>query len=295
MGDAPGTWGISDPTFLLAYLVIAAAVWVAGARSRRALAETGADRAGGDLAAHPHDVAHLNGGPELAVYSALARMHVAGTITTAGRGSVQAAGRPEPGTDALERAIHLTAAGPVPRHRLQFHRPVGTALRDTEARLLATGLLLPTEQRRRIRAVGWWMVAVAGLGLVRLLAGIAEARPVGFLVVALVGATAVGAVQLARAPRRSRSGDELLDRLRREHHALDPAMRPDWAVYGPAGAALGVGVFGMGALWTADPAFADELAAQKVVAAQHGVGGAAGWSGSSCGGGAGADAGGGGG
>ena len=44
-------------------------------------------------------------------------------------------------------------------------------------------------------------------------------------------------------------------------------MKPDWAVYGPAGAALGVGIFGMGALWASDPAFADELAAPAAAAA----------------------------
>jgi len=34
------TWGISGPTFLLAYLVIAVAVWVASTRARRVLAES---------------------------------------------------------------------------------------------------------------------------------------------------------------------------------------------------------------------------------------------------------------
>ncbi|HVL84971.1 MAG TPA: TIGR04222 domain-containing membrane protein [Pseudonocardia sp.] len=265
MGGAAGnTWGISGPTFLLAYLVLATAVWVAGARERRALADVGADRAAGDLAAHPYRVAHLNGGPELAVYSALSAMHLAGTIVTAGRGSVQAVGRPGPEADPLERAVHTVAAGPVATRRVQFQRPVQAGLRAIEDDLVAAGLLLSAEQRRRIREVGWWMAAVAALGLVRVLAGIAAARPVGYLVLALAGVAGVALYQLTRAPRRTRAAEDALSRLRREHHALSPDQRPDWAVSGPAGAALGVGMFGTGALWAADPTFADELAVQKV-------------------------------
>ncbi|NMH99840.1 TIGR04222 domain-containing membrane protein [Pseudonocardia acidicola] len=272
LAAAGDTWGISGTTFLSAYIVIATAVWVAASRARRALADRRPDRLVADLSSRPHDVAHLNGGPDLAVYSALSSMHVSGTIVTAGRGNVLACGRPEAGTDELERAIHLTAVVPVPRHRLRFHRVVGTALAAVERRLTDAGLLLNDGERRSIQRVGLWMLAVAGLGLVRLLAGVAAARPVGFLVVALFAVTAVAAVQLIHAPRRSRFGDRTLARLRDEHHSLSPAMKPDWAANGATGAALGVGVFGMSALWASDPAFADELAAQKVAAASE-VGG----------------------
>lgn len=259
------TWGISGPTFLLAYLVIAVAVWVAGLRARRALAGPRDARFTGDLTARPHDVAYLNGGAELAVFSALSALHLRGAITSS-RGTVQAVGRLDPGTDELERAIHFTAAGAVHRRRLPFHRPVETALTAAQQRLVAAGLLLSEEERRRIKQVGVWMLAVAGLGLVRLLAGIAEAKSVGFLVIAMLGVTVVAVVQLVRAPRRTTLGNRTLAALREEHHALAPEMAPDWTVYGPAGAALGIGVFGTGALWAADPAFADELAAQRVTA-----------------------------
>jgi uncharacterized protein (TIGR04222 family) len=292
-GDA--TWGISGPTFLLSYVVIALAVWVASSRARRAIAEPPADRSVADPSAHPYDVAYLNGARELAVCAALGAMHQAGTIVPASKGAVQAVGRPDPGADPLERAIHFTAAGAVPRRRLQFHRPVATALDTIEARLVAGHLLLSTEDRRRYRHVGRWMLAVAGLGLLRLLAGIAEARPVGYLFITFAVVTVIAVVQLGRAPRRSRVGDRVLERLRREHHGLSPEARPDWTVYGPAGAALGVGIFGMSALWASDPVFADEIALQRVGATGGSSdGGSAGWSGSSCGGGS-SDGGGGGG
>jgi uncharacterized protein (TIGR04222 family) len=269
------TWGISGPTFLLAYLVIAIAVWVAGHRARRALAETRATSPVGDVTARPHDIAYLNGGAELAVYSALSAMHLRGTITST-RGTVQAAGRLDPQSDELERAIHFTAAAAVHRTRLPFHRPVTTALAAAEQRLVADGLLLSQDRRRQVRQVGRWMLAVAGLGLVRLLADVAEARDIGLLVVALLAVTVVATVQLATAPRRTRLGDRVLTELRSEHHGLSPAVKPDWTVYGPAGAALGIGIFGTSALWASDPALADGLAAQRVAAGGSGDGGSGG-------------------
>lgn len=269
------TWGISGPEFLLVYLAIAAAVLVVGTRARRALAGRRATSPVGDLTARPHDISYLNGGAELAVYSALSAMHLRGTIAVGGKGLVSARGRLAPDADGLEKAIHFTAGTPVQRRRLPFHRPVQTALLVIEERLVAAGLLVSEDQRRRIRRVGFWMLGVAGLGLVRLLAGIAEARPVGYLLVALIVVTVIAVVQLAMAPRRSRLGDRTLARLRADHHALAPSMRPDWHVYGPAGAALSIGIFGTSALWASDPAFAEEIAAERATSSSAGDGGGA--------------------
>jgi uncharacterized protein (TIGR04222 family) len=259
------TWGISGPTFLLAYLLIATAVGVAAARERRALAEPRAPRPVDELLEHPHDVAYLNGGGELAVYAALCAMHLRGTITTA-RGSVRAVGRLGHDADALERAIHTTAAGGVARRRLLFHRPVQTALAVAEDRLIVGGFLLSEERRRHIRRVGTWMLAVALLGLVRVLAGVAQARPVGLLVVALLVVTAVAVLQFHRAPQRSRHGDRVLRGLRAQHEDLAPESEPDWHLQGPAAAALGIGIFGTRAVWASDPGFAETIAAPRAIA-----------------------------
>jgi uncharacterized protein (TIGR04222 family) len=273
---APGdTWGISGPTFLAFYAALIVVVLVAGVRARRGLAEPDrpvADRR--DWGERPQDVAFLNGGPELAVYSALSAMHLSGAIATPTRGTVQAAGRLEPRATALERAIHATAATPTGQRRLQYHSAVAAALAATRDRLAVGGLLLTPERRARIRMVGLWMLAVTGLGLVRIVAGVANARGVGFLVVFVLVAAAISVVHLLRAPDRTAAGDRLLAELRTRHYELGPTQRPDWVAYGAGAAALGVGVFGMGALWAADPAFADELEAQKLAA----------WGGSSGGG-----------
>jgi len=253
------TWGIAGSTFLSAYVLIAATVGAGSICARRALAESGATKPIDDLTERPHDVAYLAGGGELAVWSALCAMHLRGTLTAAD-GTVRAVGRLDPATDALEKAIHDTASTPVGRRRLAFHRSVRPALAAIEERLVDGGFLLSDERRNRIRRVGFWMLAVAALGLVRVLAEIAEARPVGLLVTALLIVAAVAVVQLTLSPRRSRRGNRALAALRDRHRALAPDRAPDSGAQGPAGAALGIGLFGTGALAVSAPGLAREIA-----------------------------------
>jgi uncharacterized protein (TIGR04222 family) len=236
-------------------------------------------------------VAFLNGGADLALTAALSAMHRAGTIGTAGRGVVVATARPDARADELERAVHHAATTAVPRRRLAAAGGVASALHRIEQRLVAAGLLLSAERRVRIRLVGGWVLVLAALGVVRIVAGIANGQPVLFLILLVVLLLVIGVLLVARVPRRTRAGDALLRRLAADHHLLAPSVRPDWEVYGPAGAALSIGVFGVSALWAADPAFATELAAQRA-AAQSAGGGYAGGGES---GGGGGDGGGGGG
>jgi uncharacterized protein (TIGR04222 family) len=286
------TWGISGPTFLLAYVVLAVAVVMAAIRARRTLVTTAAERLAGRLDDRPYDVAYLNGGADLALTAALSAMYRTGTISTSGRGVVVAATRPESRADELERAVHHVAAAPVSRHRLAAAGAVASALHRIEQRLISAGLLLSAERRRRIRLAGAWVLVVAALGVVRVMAGLANGRPVLFLILLVLLTLAVGVLLVLRVPRRTRAGDALLRRLAADHHVLSPSMRPDWQVYGPTGAALAVGVFGVQALWAADPAFATELAAQRAASQSAGFvgggdGGSGGGGGSSCGGGGG--------
>ncbi|MEJ3656051.1 TIGR04222 domain-containing membrane protein [Actinomycetes bacterium KLBMP 9759] len=287
------TWGIDGTTFLVAYVVLAAVVLVAAVRKRAALADPvgKAPLEAGDIVARPHDLAYLNGGRDLAVVSALSSLRLAGAITSK-RGNVKAVPRVDPGSDLLERVLYKAATARQSRSRLSHLYEVSHALNTIEGRLVAAGLLLSPAQRSAIRRVGVWMLAVAGFGLVRLLAGVAEARPVGFLLLALGAAAVVALVLMVRAPVRSAAGDRLLARMRAEHEDLSPSMQPDWHVYGPAGAVLGIGLFGTSAMWASDPAMAEEFAVQR--ASSFGGGdGYAGGSGGSCGSGDGGGGGGG--
>lgn len=289
--ETTGTWGISGPTFLMLYgllaVVVAASWWVARQRIR---ASRGYSVHPGELSRRPQDLAYLNGGPHLAIFSALSAMRLHGWVTVSS-GAVQAVGHLGPGATELERAIHGVTAKPVHRRTLPAQWPVGTALHATAERLVRAGLLVSDEARLRLRRIGLWMAAVAVLGVARLVAGIQGDRPVGFLVLELLVVTVATAVMLRAVPRRTEHGDQVLAELRSLQYDLDPANKPNWAVYGPAAAALGVGLFGVSALWASDPAMAAELEAQRAAS----MGGAGGYSGGDGGGGGGGCGGGGGG
>jgi uncharacterized protein (TIGR04222 family) len=292
------TWGISGGDFLVGYGVLAVLAVAWCLVRRRALADGPAHPPVTDWSRRPHDLAYLNGGADLAVYSALSAMHLRGTIASR-KGQVTAVGTLDARTDDLERAIHRGAARTVHRNRLPGQHAVCTAVAAIHKRLVADGLLLSDAQRARIRRSGLVMVAVAALGLVRLLAGVAGAKPVGGLIAELAVVTVVAVVLVAGAPRRTRLGTATLARLRTEEHLLSPSLRPDWTAHGPEAAALAVGLFGMSALWASDPAFAQELAVAKATgAASYGGGGdfsgggGDGGGGGSCGGGGGCGGGG---
>lgn len=272
-------WGIPGPTFLVAYLVIGSvAVLVATARRRRIAA--GDPRGARELDRRPEDVAYLNGGPDLAVYAALSAMHVDGSIVTSGRttGQVRAGGRPGRSATALQRAVHAAAHRLTPGRTLGTHAPVRTELQRIAHRLESTGLLLSGPDRVRHRAAAWLPGAAAALGTARLLAGMADGRPVGFLPAPVLVLAVVTLVLAVRVPRRTVAGDRALDAVRAEHAVLAPTMRPGWTAVGAGAAALSVGAFGMGAMLAAEPAFAEEIAAQKLATLGGGGGGATGGS-----------------
>jgi uncharacterized protein (TIGR04222 family) len=264
---AADTWGISGPTFLVLYALLAGlvGVWWLGSR-RQARAAGTAKRAPGDLTGRPQDLAHLNGGASLAVFATLSAMRLRGWVALSG-GTVRAADHPGPGATELERAIHGVTGRPLRRVALPAQPAVRAALDASAERLVRAGLLLSEDARRRLRQGAWAMVAVAVLGLLRLVAGIGGGRPVGLLLVELVAVVVAAGLMRGTVPRRTRLGDQVLAELRSRQHELDPANKPDWTVYGPAAAALGIGLHGVGALWASDPALATELEAQRTAAA----------------------------
>ena len=257
------TWGISGPAFLLFYVVLAVVVLIASIRAPTR-GHAGGRRGAGHRDPHPPARRRLpqrrrRAGAGLRAHRAAAARRRSGR-SAATRRPYRAR---TPGTTSWSAPSTPPWRRPPPQ--VDREQPLGgRRARATERRLIDAGLLLSDAQRRRIRGTGWWMLAVAGLGLLRLLAGIANARPVGWLVVAFIAVTIVAVILLASAPRRTQRGDRTLAALRDENHTLAPKERPDWALYGPVGAALGIGLFGMSAVWASDPAIAGELAVQRM-------------------------------
>lgn len=285
---AGDTWGISAPDFLVGYLILIVVGMFATIRRRKQLADPG-QRLIPNLVDHPHDVAYLNGGADLAVMSALSSLRLQ-QLVHAQRGIITSTGWQGRDTfaeivpDPLERALHVAAITPTHRSRLPYARPVRATLDDIAARLCTAGLLLTPAQRTRIRLVGLWTAAIAALGFLRIVSGIANAKPIGYVTFLFLLTAIVAVVQLCTAPRRTTTGGRTLTSLRAQTDRYAPQHRPDWTVYGPAAAALSIGLFGAGALWASDPAMAEELAAQKASSGADG-GSSGGDGGSSCGGG----------
>ena len=215
MGD---TWGISGPAFLLFYVVLAVVVLIASIRAptRRSRGRAAARARHRD----PHPPARRRlpqrrrrAGAGLGAHRA------AGCAGRSGRSA--ATRRPyrarTPGATSWSAPSTPPSATPI-APQVDREQPLG----GRRARARPSGgwstraCCSPTAQRRRIRGTGWWMLAVAGLGLLRLLAGIANARPVGWLVVAFIAVTivAVDAAGLGAAAHAAR-----------RPHARGPARR----------------------------------------------------------------------
>ncbi|MDN5917908.1 MAG: TIGR04222 domain-containing membrane protein, partial [Pseudonocardia sp.] len=261
------TWGISGSTFLVVYAVIALVTLGAVLRTRHVL-RAGRPVPADELDRHPECLAYLNGGRELAVYAALSAMHVDGSITTADRaaGMVRAGGPVPAHGSRLQRAIHAATTRLTLRRGLTHAPDVGRELDDIGERLVRSGLLLSDTAAGRYREVAFWMLAVLALGFVRAMAETANGQPVASLTVAMLLIGVAFLVLVVQIPRRTAAGDTVLAEQRERHVALSPSMRPDWVAVGAGAAALSVGVFGVGARYAAQPAFAEELAVQNSAA-----------------------------
>lgn len=288
------TWGLSDPTFLGIYLVLACCLLIAALVARRVLRSRGPATyqdglLGSDGQDGPFLAAYLAGGPKLALLAALCSLRVAGLVRGRNRRCERVDAPLPERLSELERAV-LAAAGASPtRDGLLASRPVVEALNQLRDELVRRCLLVDHRARARYRRWGFAMLAVLVLGVVRLVAGASESKPVGYLAFSLALVAVVTALLWAITPERTGFGERELTRLRTEHHHLSPSMRPDWAANGAMAAALAVGMFGAGALWAADPAFAEEVGAK----ARVGGGGAGGITGGHAGGSSGGGGGGG--
>lgn len=112
--------------FLVGYGALAAIVLVLVTSARRVLRSTGEGPAG-DLSTHPHDVAYLNGGRELAVISALTALRLRDAIRST-RGTAQAVPGVALVADDLECAVYRALMTPRNRRSLRGDPGVAAAL-----------------------------------------------------------------------------------------------------------------------------------------------------------------------
>jgi uncharacterized protein (TIGR04222 family) len=283
------TWGIAGPTFVKIYLIAAIASLVVTLIVRRWLGR--GRRVRREL--HPYEVAYLIGGRPRTIATAVAALRADGAIEASDDRRLSAAPLPQAMRDPLDAAIHtavrtgrITSA-----RRLATGYDVRQALDKIQDTLAGDGLVTGPRRRRWFRLSLVLPAGVLGIGIVRMVAGVQNDRPVGNLVVMLIALAAAAVVLLRRVPHVLRSGRAAVQAVRSRSTHLDPSMSPAWATYGVAGAALGVALFGMPALTSIDPEFAEATGLQHQLASTMGSAGGSGTPytscGSSCGGGSG--------
>jgi uncharacterized protein (TIGR04222 family) len=269
------TWGITGEQFLWGYGALCAAtaigVWSA---YRAALG-----RAAGPLDPLPElgigEIGLLSEGPGCAITAATARLYHDGLVHgTSGSLSVMA--ELEPTADPVEREVYETVSREPWLSVSQILDRVrdSTTIQVLTEQMTRGGLLLDEPQARRIRLL--WIVPalVTVVGALRILAGLAEDRPV-LVLLAMTGVAGLATFRLATLrPNATRRGQDILKRLREESESL---LRQPTASRGALTAAL----FGAGALWLAEPAIASALGVPR----EQGAGGGSG--GGGCGGGCG--------
>lgn len=264
---ASATSGVGGTTFLAFYLALAVAVLgLAVVKRRRLLAGPATVRAT-DLSAA--QAAYLGGGARLAVVSALAALRQAGAVAIGpapDRHLVVAGDRPIDASP-LESAVYRAAGQRLSLPEVGYDNGVSAELARLRADLERAGLLPGDEVRRGLRVWSRALLAVLLLGVLWLFAGLANGMSLlpGMLVLVPFS---LASTMLRKHPDRTRAGTRVLADLRQQYIHLAPAYEPSWSTYGPAGAAMGVAVFGPAALWTADP----EFAAQAEIQQRLGVG-----------------------
>ncbi|RIV36863.1 TIGR04222 domain-containing membrane protein [Micromonospora radicis] len=278
------TWGIPSRTFLILYL-LGSVVLVTGVLIHRRMVLSGRSAPPADQL-NPQQVAYLNGGAKLALWSSIGSLRGQGTIGVHTDGALTAEAPPPTGATPLDRAVHHAASQRYPARQLRYAEWVARALVELRDGLIRHDLLTGPERRARLRLGPLLLAALLVLGVTRIVAGLANDRPVLFLVLTVVGLAAVTVVLFVWVPRRTRAADRVLRTLRQRNHHLAPSRNPAYTVYGATGLAMAVALYGTASLWAVDPTFAAQAEIQRQAMAGGGAT-------SSCGGGSTAGAGGG--
>jgi hypothetical protein len=199
--------------------------------------------------------------------------------------------RPDASTLDGEQVAYLTggprrfAAAALARHRIAGDPPpadLNAPAAEVRRRLLDDGWLVPDRRQVSVVFCAMTLGYLAGAGFIGAVVAHGD-EPVGRLALQALAAVAL-AVPIGARSDRYRSVHRELRRLRGTAAHLRPAARPALRTYGPASAALAVGLFGAAAMTSADPGFATVAAAVEVDDPEAGDGTAGGCGGCGCGG-----------
>jgi uncharacterized protein (TIGR04222 family) len=258
----PATWGISGPTFLIAYLTAVLAVAIMAAVHRRMISSGRPEdvhRLG------PQQIAYLAGSDKLAVYTALGGLRAAGAIGTGPDKTLLQTGPMPAGGTPLDSAVYNAAGQRIRAREVTADQWVAAAVAQLRDGLEAQGLATTAAQRRIMRLWAIPGLALVVLGIARLVAGIQNDRPVLLLLPSIAFAIIVTVVMFAKASAvPTAAATKGIATIRKQSQYLSPRQSPAYATYGASGAAMGVALFGAASLYAMDPAFAADAEIQRI-------------------------------
>jgi uncharacterized protein (TIGR04222 family) len=288
LAESADTWGISGPSFLIMFGGMAVVLLAFAIINRRIFLRTPSD---GQRLPEAAKVALIGGGPNRAIYSSVASLRAAGAIGVGNGGTLTVTGPAPAALTRLDSAVYDAAQRGLRVGDLARDLRVSSIMAELTDGAQRAGWLVEPERRSKARVGGLLLLGLALIGVLRSVAGILNDRPV-LGVIGLTITTLVAGIALTRVPRVTPAYTAAVADLRRRNSHLAPNQYPAWATYGPAGAAMGVALYGTAAIWAADPAFAAQAELEQV-RPSSGDGGAGASGVASCGGGG--DGGGGGG
>ena len=240
---------LDGPTFLQLYIVVLAGCTFAALLVRAAMRPAAAPLDPRGSALHPAEVAYLAGGDRQAVQATIAGLAQRDLIACDEKKRTIWAKAPAlTSVDSFDRRLHgLLGAQPHSFEAVNtMARPVLASIRSNLEQL---GLLESGDVRARVgMASAVVMLASVVLGIAKISVGVSRGRPVAFLVLLTAVAAIAAFVFLMNAPRRSRTGDEMLRALRKRYAALEATARSRAESVTADDLALTVGLFGVAVL-----------------------------------------------
>lgn len=252
------TWGVRGPVFLALYaaLIATVALVVLALRGSFVLFDLRGD-AGGPIVDDALALAMMNGGDELVLAVAAADARLDGSPRSALRRAVATRLADEPASTLSQLVL---APG------------VSEELASLRRSLVADGLLLEGRERARIRSLSaGFVIALIFLGALRIVAGIRNDKPVGFLVLAVAALAFLGLRWALDAPRATPAGRRVLRSSRRGSRTLRKGVSATDPCLG-----LALALFGAEVLWAAEPALAETLGLARPSSGDGGSGGCGG-------------------
>jgi uncharacterized protein (TIGR04222 family) len=240
-----------------------------------------------DWQLHPNELAYLNGGPQLAILTAVARLTAAKRIEVNQKSGRLRLLDSTPMNDPLLDRIILratdTTGGILPATLYQVTKP---ALYEMEINLRRQGLWVSGLDTVKVQLIPFVIASLPlVVGITKINVGMMRERPVGFLIVLCLVLFAVNLAFLVK-PRRSRYGDQVLKDLQSNLAGYRGIGRTRNANADDLG--FGLALFGFAALAGSEHEYLRRTMAQSSPYSSGGDGGSS----SSCGGGGGCGGGG---